>query len=81
MTLEVDGIFPYIGSLPCTEFVGDLPILDERGYIVVNAEMETAVSGIYAAGDCTAKYLRQVITACGDGAIAAQKAASYLRQN
>ena len=81
MTLEVDGIFPYIGSLPCTEFVGDLPILDERGYIVVNADMETAVSGIYAAGDCTAKYLRQVITACGDGAIAAQKAASYLRQN
>ena len=81
MTLEVDGIFPYIGSLPCTEFVVDLPILDERGYIVVNADMETAVSGIYAAGDCTAKYLRQVITACGDGAIAAQKAASYLRQN
>ena len=79
-SLDVDGVFPYIGAIPCTEFASNLAILDERGYIEVNNEMETKLEGLYAAGDCTAKYLRQVITACSDGAIAAQKVATYLNE-
>lgn len=77
--LTTSAVFPYVGADPCTEFVKDLPILDERGYIVVNDQMETAVKGIYGAGDVTVKTLRQVVTAANDGAIAAQQAFHYIK--
>lgn len=77
--LETDAVFPYIGADPCTEFIQDLNILDERGYILTNEKMETSVLGIYGAGDCTHKILRQVVTATSDGAIAAQSATSYIK--
>ena len=76
-TLECSGIFPYIGADPCTSFL-DKSILDENGYVIVNADMSTAIDGIYAAGDCTSKKLRQVVTACNDGAIAANSIANKL---
>lgn len=66
-----EGIFPYIGHIPETSFMKDLGVLDENGYVIANEKMETGVPGIYAAGDCMAKSLRQIVTACGDGAIAA----------
>ena len=72
--LPVDGIFPYIGLDPCTSFLKDLPILNDRGYMVVNENCETAIPGIYGAGDVVDKKLRQVVTATSDGAIAAQHA-------
>ena len=60
-----------MGADPATGFLKNLNILDERGYIVVNKDMETAVPGINGAGDVTVKDLRQVVTATNDGAIAA----------
>lgn len=77
--LDTAAVFPYVGADPCTDFVKKLPILDERGYIVVNADMETAISGIYGAGDVVVKNLRQVVTAASDGAIAAQRAFHFIK--
>lgn len=78
-TLETSAVFPYVGADPCTDFVKTLPILDERGYVVVNENMETSVSGIYGAGDVVVKNLRQVVTAASDGAIAAQRAFHFIK--
>ena len=72
------GIFPYIGADPCTEFL-DPSILDEKGYIIVKEDMSTSIQGIYGAGDCIRKDLRQVVTACNDGAIAANSIIRYLK--
>ena len=79
-TVECAGIFPYMGADPATGFLKNLNILDERGYIVVNKDMETAVPGIYGAGDVTVKDLRQVVTATNDGAIAANACVKYLNR-
>ncbi|WP_196593621.1 NAD(P)/FAD-dependent oxidoreductase [Pectinatus sottacetonis] len=73
-----DGIFPYIGNDPITGFVKNLGITDERGYIIVNENMATKVRGIYGAGDVCQKFLRQIVTAVSDGAIAVQAAEKYL---
>ncbi len=77
--LKCDGVFEYIGLLPVTDFVKDLGITNDYGYIEVNEKMETKIPGIYGAGDCITKNLRQVITACADGAIAAQEASRYIK--
>ena len=77
--LAISGIFPYIGADPCTEFVPK-EILDEKGYILANTQMATASPGFFAAGDVIAKELRQVVTACGDGAVAANSAIHYLQK-
>lgn len=77
--LETDGIFPYIGLDPMTSYCKELPILDEEGYVLTDERMETAVHGIYAAGDVRRKQIRQVITAASDGAIAAQNIFHQLR--
>lgn len=78
-TVHCDGVFEYIGLSPVTAFVKDLGILNDHGYIEVNDKMETKVTGIYGAGDCITKNLRQVITACADGAIAAQVVSRYVK--
>lgn len=75
-----DGVFEYIGLTPTTEAFRDLGVLDKMGYVEVNSRMETAVPGIYGAGDCVTKELRQVITACADGAIAAQESSHYIQR-
>ncbi|HLB28102.1 MAG TPA: thioredoxin-disulfide reductase, partial [Dehalococcoidales bacterium] len=67
-SLEVSGLFVSIGFEPDTAYLKGLLALDSEGHIVTNAEMETSVLGIYAAGDTRAKMSRQVITAAGDGA-------------
>lgn len=72
------GIFPYIDFNPGTDFL-DSKILDENGFIKVNQDMSTVIPGIYAAGDCIQKQLRQVVTACSDGAIAATSIIKYLK--
>ena len=69
-TISCAGIFPYIGQSANTSFL-DSSILDEKGYIITNPDMSTAIEVIYAAGDVIAKQLRQVVTASNDGAIAA----------
>lgn len=78
-TIPTQGIFPFIGLDPITDFVKELDIIDEYGYIPVDDNQETKVSGIFAAGDVTTKQLRQVVTATNDGAIAGQYIASLLK--
>lgn len=78
-TIPTQGIFPFIGLDPMTDFVKDLDIVNEYGYIEVNENQETKVKGIFAAGDVTHKSLRQVVTATNDGAIAGQYVASLLK--
>jgi thioredoxin reductase (NADPH) len=72
MLLETAGIFPYIGSDPAIGFLKNLPIDADKGYLLVDENMETNIKGIYACGDIRKKQLRQVVTAVSDGAIAAQ---------
>ncbi|MDE5414106.1 thioredoxin-disulfide reductase [Alkalihalobacterium chitinilyticum] len=75
---KTDGVFIYIGMLPLNASVLNLGITNEDGYIVTNDEMETKVPGIFAAGDIREKTLRQIVTATGDGSIAAQSAQHYI---
>jgi len=77
-TYKADGIFVFVGLTPNTELFRNLVKLDEGGYIKVNQRMETSTKGIFACGDCTSKLLRQVVTACGDGATAAFAAELYV---
>ncbi|MGN1276039.1 MAG: NAD(P)/FAD-dependent oxidoreductase [Floccifex sp.] len=70
--ISCSGIFPYVGQDPMTQSIQKLGICDERGYVIVDKNMETKIKGIYAAGDVIQKDLRQVVTATNDGAIAAQ---------
>jgi len=73
----VDGIFSYIGYTPMTEYLSNLNILEENGYINVN-NTETIVEGLYACGDIIKKELYQIINAAGEGAEAATKAKKYI---
>jgi len=75
-TLETDGLFIYIGHIPNTGFLSVKK--DKDGYIITDDLMQTSVSGIFAAGDCRKTPLRQILTAVGDGAIAACRAQEYL---
>ncbi|AEH46469.1 thioredoxin-disulfide reductase [Parageobacillus thermoglucosidasius] len=75
-----DGVFIYIGMLPLSKPFVNLGITNENGYIVTNERMETKVPGIFAAGDVREKSLRQIVTATGDGSIAAQSAQHYVEE-
>ncbi|WP_312683361.1 thioredoxin-disulfide reductase [Mammaliicoccus sciuri] len=75
---QADGVFIYIGMKPLTKPFESLGILNENSYIETNDEMETKVPGVYAAGDVREKTLRQIVTATGDGSIAAQNAQAYI---
>jgi thioredoxin reductase (NADPH) len=75
-----DGVFIYIGMIPLTKPFKNLGITNEAGYIETNELMETKVPGIFAAGDVREKQLRQIVTATGDGSIAAQSAQHYIEE-
>ncbi|MDD5884530.1 MAG: FAD-dependent oxidoreductase [Erysipelotrichaceae bacterium] len=77
VTVPCAGAFVAIGQIPDNDRFANLLDLD-HGYIVTNEEMETRTPGLFAAGDCRVKKWRQVITACGDGAIASLSAQRYL---
>jgi len=79
-TFDADGVFVYIGMKPLTTPFENLGITNEVGYIVTNEDMSTKIPGVYAAGDVRAKGLRQIVTATGDGSIAAQSAISYIEE-
>ena len=72
--VDCAGVFPYVGQDPISEMLQELNVLDDNGYVLVDANCETKIAGIYAAGDVCRKVLRQVVTATNDGAIAAQHA-------
>ncbi|MDE6303085.1 MAG: FAD-dependent oxidoreductase, partial [Clostridia bacterium] len=73
----VDGVFVAIGQTPNTSTFNGLD-LDDGGYIITDENMRTNLDGIFAAGDVRSKSLRQIVTACADGAIAASTAAKEL---
>ena len=78
--LPVAGVFMFVGQEPDDECVRGLVKAEKGGWIITNDHMETSVEGIFAAGDVRSKYLRQVITAASDGAIAAMAASSYINE-
>jgi thioredoxin reductase (NADPH) len=76
--VSAPGAFEYIGLEPTAEAFRELGVLNSQGYLEVDECMATHATGIFGAGDINAKNLRQVVTACNDGAIAAQAAAKYV---
>ncbi|WP_139492662.1 thioredoxin-disulfide reductase [Brevibacillus dissolubilis] len=73
-----NGVFIYVGMDPLSSAVSNLGITNESGYVLTDEKMQTSVPGIFAAGDIRDKMLRQVVTATGDGSIAAQAAQHYV---
>ena len=69
---NVSGIFPLIGSLPSNSFLSKYPIFASSGYMKVDEHCQSSIKGIFGVGDVVDKELRQVVTACSDGAIAGQ---------
>lgn len=76
--LKLDGMFVAIGLVPQNEEFSDLINLDERGYVAAGEDCRTSANGIFVAGDCRTKSIRQVTTAVGDGAVAALAACEYI---
>lgn len=74
--LSVSGIFPFIGSLPSNSFLSKYPIFSSNGYMKVDEHFQSEIKGIFGVGDVVDKELRQIVTACADGAIAGQYIAS-----
>ncbi|MFA5676748.1 MAG: FAD-dependent oxidoreductase, partial [Christensenellales bacterium] len=68
---EIDGLFVAIGRTPETQLMDGVE-LDSFGYVLADEFMRTNIPGVYAAGDVRQKFLRQIVTACADGAIAAE---------
>lgn len=71
------GVFVFAGCTPATGLVKGLAELNEQGYVITDRTMKTSVDGLYAAGDVCAKALRQVVTAVGDGGLAATELEKY----
>ena len=72
------GVFVLAGYIPDTKIVKSLVELSDRGYIVTDSEQRTSIDGVYAAGDVCIKPLRQIVTATGDGALAATELEKYV---
>ena len=82
--VSVDGLFVAVGQTPNTAFfenADEKPILTDGGYIVADKNMRTNIDGVFAAGDVRETPLRQIITACADGAVAANSAIKYLQEH
>lgn len=77
--LDVEGLFIYIGFTPKADFIKELNITNEAGYILVDDKMETKVKGIYASGDIIKKQVYQLVTGASEGAIAAVNIISSLK--
>ena len=74
------GVFVLAGYIPDTKIVKGLAELDDHGYIVTDAQQRTSIEGVYAAGDVCIKPLRQIVTATGDGALAATELEKYVAE-
>jgi len=72
------GIFVFVGIEPNTGFLKNILDTDEKGFIITDQEMQTSRKGIFACGDCRKKSLYQVVTACAEGAVAADSTHKYL---
>ena len=78
--LDVNGIFVAIGHAPKNELFAELVELDEAGFIKAGEDCLTKTPGVFAAGDCRTKEVRQLTTAAADGAVAALAAVKYLQK-
>lgn len=76
--LPADGVFVFVGLTPNTQILRGITDLDKNGYVITDGNMHTSAEGVFACGDCISKLLRQVVTACGDGATAAFSAQLYV---
>jgi len=80
-TVSCDGVFLAVGMVPDNQAFADVAQVDERGYFISDEYGLTETDNVFVAGDCRTKTLRQVATACSDGANAAIKACEYLNKN
>ena len=78
--ISCQGVFVFVGNVPNSKFLYELIKLDQKGYILTDDNMMTSQEGIYACGDVRKKLLRQVVTACGEGATAAFAAQKYIEE-
>ena len=78
MTLKTDGLFVAIGQVADNEPFKDLCDLNNNGFIITNELCETKIEGLFAAGDCRDKRIRQISTAISDGTICAVRAIDYV---
>lgn len=78
---KIDGVFIAIGYQPDCEIYKGQIAMNEKGYFLADETCETNLSGVYVAGDCRVKALRQIVTAVADGAVAGNKAAEYVRRS
>lgn len=79
--VPVDTCFLFIGYLPNTEIFKDILDMTPAGYLIANEKMETKMEGVFAAGDVVDKFLKQVATAVGDGAIAGYGAEKFIAES
>lgn len=77
-TVDCSGVFVAIGRIPDTALVKGQLELDDSGYIIADESTKTSVEGVFAAGDVRTKALRQIVTACADGAMAIHSAEEIL---
>jgi thioredoxin reductase (NADPH) len=77
-TIFCGGVFVFVGITPSAEFIKKQLTCDEAGFIITDDKMKCSLDGIFACGDCRSKNLYQVITACGEAAVAATSAHNYL---
>ena len=75
------GIFVFTGYLPQTELFKDVLEMDKQGYLITDTKMNSNIKGVFVAGDCRQKTLRQVVTAVAGGAIAAVEAEKYVDEH
>jgi len=78
--MATNGVFFFVGMVPQTDWLKGIVDMDKRGYMIANEMCETNVDGIYAVGDARQKFLRQVVTAAADGAIAATAAEKFIHE-
>ncbi|MBQ2775783.1 MAG: FAD-dependent oxidoreductase [Clostridia bacterium] len=76
--LPLNGLFVAVGQMPDNKAFADVVKLDDFGYIIADEDCETGTAGIYTAGDCRTKQVRQLTTAAADGAVAALAACKYI---
>ena len=76
--LPVTAAFVAIGQVPNNDLFAEFATLDEQGYFVANEDMSVDIPGLFVAGDCRRKPVRQVATAIADGAVAAISACRYI---
>ena len=76
--VSCQGVFIFVGIKPNTDFLKNLLDSDDFGFIITDQEMRASKAGVFACGDCRKKSLYQVVTACGEGAAAADSAYKYI---